>query len=204
MKALYSLTFFLALSLSSFSQNYLSPGAQHLTEFSWSFAKGLNSNAWANHVQMGYTHAGRFEVSLGYRAEGGYYGDIIEEDRHFLFSRMSFAVIKEGIDPGSFSLAGIADLRLGGTSSRTSSRFSPGLGVYKRLELARNISIHPSLEVIFDFGLGQMGRENGPPHIQTGADIIFGKFKLSSRIIKNESGFMGSLGIGALIPPASP
>lgn len=202
MKTLHCFAFFLVLSLSSFAQNYLSLGDQHLTEFSWSFSKGLNSNAWANHIQLGYTHAGRFELSLAYRAEGGYFGDIIVGDRHFLFSRASFAFIKEGIDPGAFSLAGMSELRLGGTSFRSSNRFSPGLGVYKRFDLGGKLSIHPSVEVLFDFGLGQLGRENGPPRIQTGADILFGNFKLSSRIMLNDGGLMGSIGIGGLVPSA--
>ncbi|MDW3645490.1 MAG: hypothetical protein R8P61_00330 [Bacteroidia bacterium] len=196
---LLTLTFFLSTSM--YSQNYLLEKDQSGYEFDWSFhvidyGSGFGgSDGWNNLVQFGYTHAGRFDVSVGLFTEKPNGGDIILPIQWFFNSEFSFSVLKEGLGNAPLTLNVFSGFQLGGSQNYYDAWLRPGISLHKRIKKKESFSLNPGLIMRYSFtrsGYGFLG-------LGVRLDCHSGDFRFGPSIML-EDGVQYGISMGFVLP----
>lgn len=196
MKQLSLLSLLLLCALPGvFSQTYLLKAEQH----GYDFTNRYMTAGWENRLSLGYTHAGRLHISVGWTAIEGSKIDIITPTSHFFSGEVGFAILKENVNEQPLTLNGITGVRRGGGQFGNTTSLHVGIGVYKRFERSDRFSINPGIAVVYYRFLSQ-AFGYGTTELQISTDFLFNQFKIGPQIALGTWGVNYGVSLGFVLP----
>jgi len=197
MKQLSLLSLLLIFALQNiFSQTYFLKSELHGYDFTNLYMAG-----WENRLSLGYTHAGRLHISIGWTAIEGSKVDIITPTSHFFSTEVAFAILKENVNKKTLTLNGIAGIRRGGGQFDNTTSLHVGIGAYKRFEKSDRFSSYPGIALVYYRILGQ-DYGDGTLELQLSADFLFNKFKIGPHMALGTWGVNYGVSLGFVLPSA--
>lgn len=195
MKLLSTLSFIFLFAIQGlFSQTHLLKTDQHGYDFTNRYMAG-----WENRLSLGYTHAGRLHISMGWTAIKGSKVDIITPTSHFFSTEVGFAILKENINEKTLTLNGIAGIRRGGEQFYNTTSLHVGIGTYKRFEKSDRFSSYPGIALVYYRTLDQ-GYGDGTLELQLSADFLFNQFKIGTHVALGTWGVNYGVSLGFVLP----
>lgn len=201
MRTLLALCLSLCFSISLYSQNYLLEEDQSGYEFDWTFhvidyGSGFGgSDGWNNLVQFGYTHAGRFDASVGLFTVKPNGGDIILPVTWLFSSEFSYSVLKEGLGNAPLTLNVFSGLQLGGQQGYFDNLVRPGISLHKRIKKKESFSLNPGLIIRYSF----TNADYGFLGLGVRLDCHSGDFRFGPSIML-EDGVQYGISMGFVLP----
>lgn len=178
-----------------FSQTYLLKEEQH----GYDFTNLYKAAGWENRLSLGYTHAGRLHISIGYTAFEGSKIDILTPISHHFSGEVGFAILKQDVNDKPLTINGIAGIRSGNGAVYNETSLHVGIGVYKRFERSDRFSINPGIALVY-YGFFSRAFGYGTAELQLSTDFLFGRFKIGPHIALGTWGTNFGVNLGFVLP----